>query len=266
MKKFKFSMFASSASVAIMLLVTTSCRNEKSELVPTGVEKQQSGIETAKQLAQNAVKPNMHQQYETMDKAYKALTFEELEAFNKEVIRISLEKTLQKDLSNGRSNAVQKAEAENEAKNDEIYKNAVNQAAMKQFGVSYNKLTTAQLNIILSKIVAPSLGGSTVERTTAACNTASFPYVTSKTDNAPQNHYGWTRRATPSAPNDCDYEFSYSGTHSRISADNFLSWQLCSYWGFKIARRYISGGTALLYGNNGILLFTGYDNYDVNML
>lgn len=253
-------------AVGAMFLITTGCQDNKTDLVPDQASKVQSGIEAAVELARNAVKPGMQQQYEAMNKAYKALTFDELEAFNQEINRLSLEKELNEGKINGRSNAGFQAQLKSDYKNIEIYKNAVNQQAVKLFGVPFNKLNNDQIDKILSKVVAPAPSQSPIQRTNA-CSSASFPNVTSRTDNAPANHVSWTRRATPSEPNDCDYEFLYNGYRTQISADNLVSQWLCEIWNYRILRRQTSSGTQtrLLFGAGGIAATTGTALFNVNM-
>lgn len=266
MKKMKVSTLLASASLFGLLIAGVSCQTEKTEVLPAASQNATVNVDKIKAFAQSAVKPGMQNQYAAMDEMYKNLSFEELEIFNKEISRLGLEKEVQ-TVAGGRVSAAQQAELEKQYKNVDIYRSEINKLALQKYGVSYNKISQEQLGGILSTLVAPSTGN--VGGKIMACSSASFPNSTTKTDNAPANHTNWVRRATPSAPNDCDYEFSYNGTYSQISADNFLSWQLCSYWGFKIARRFVYSSpgstTRLLFGNNGIMLFTGYANYDVNM-
>ncbi|MDR6193312.1 hypothetical protein [Siphonobacter sp. SORGH_AS_0500] len=266
MKKMKISTLFASASLACLLIAGIGCQTDQTEVSPATTQGSHINVDKIKAFAQNAVKPGMQDHYAAMDEMYKNLTFEELEVFNKEISRLGLEKELQ-SAAGGRVSAAQQAALEKHTANVEIYRSEVNKLAVKKYGVSFNKLTPEQLDGILTGIVAPSLGKEGAK--IMACSSASFPYVTSKTDNAPANHTGWTRRATPSAPNDCDYEFSYSGFRSEISADNYLSQLLCSHWNYKIARRSVfypsASITYLLFGNRGVQLYTGTANYDVNM-
>lgn len=270
MKNFKFSAVISALAVSSLLVMGTGCQDNQNKMNPAASEGVQLPVSKIETLAYRAIQKGTQQDFDAIDKEYKALNFDELELFNKEIAKLALEKELIS--TNARVDAQHADALAAASKNTEIYRTAINKMSVDLYGVSYNKLDFENLDQVLSKVVAPAQTPSSTERASAACTTASFPYSTTKMDNAPANHTGWTRRATPSAPNDCDYEFVYSGNRSKISADNYVSQLLCGHWNYRIARRVITFGsrpgdaeTRLLFGNNGIALYTGTSLYDVNM-
>lgn len=273
MKNFKFSEFLTALAITGILVTGISCQDKQSEPDPVTALSPDLKVSRIEELAQRAIQKATQQELAAIDKEYKVLSFDELEVFNKEIAALTLEKQMSElTNSNGRISSEMTKTLVSDTENNEVYRTAINKLALKLYGVSYNKLGFDKLDSILSQVAAPDQSGGAAERVLAACTTASFPNVTTKMDNAAINHSSWTRRATPSAPNDCDYEFVYSGTRTKISADNYLSQLLCSYWNYRIARRVIVFGsrpgdseTRLLFGNNGIALYTGTSGFDVNM-
>jgi len=91
----------------------------------------------------------------------------------------------------------------------------------------------------------------------ASCSTASYPYSACRTTVSGTDWTGYDRYATPNDPNDCDYEYRFTGFKNYTYGSDWFARKLLDHWGGCIIKRYSGGYTRLLFGQWGVRLWIG---------
>lgn len=220
-------------------------------------------------LVERAYQPGTQEDYEALTASYKALTFDELELFNKLKTAADSKRVEQKLASSGaRMNAQQLALVTKQLEQISSFRSDINQQSMARYGIPYNQLDASALSSLLDEqgqnnsfdpinlesITNPNARASSVQ----ACSAIRFPSVAVKVNDGTQDWTNWGRRSTPGHPSDCDYEYKYRNYWQNFDPKDWFADQLCKHYNNRIARRYDAPYSYLLFGNRGVLLWIGY--------
>jgi hypothetical protein len=264
--------------VALGLLIGVSLGCEKNlnqQVQPTITPPAASDTRVA-QLVERAFQQGSQEEYDAITVAYKGLNFAQLELFNQLKMEADSKKLTQAmATSGGRADEQQVAMVTQQLKQISNFRSKINERSVERYGVPYNQLADSVMNRLLDEeaqnysFVMPNLDTPADANARLsqpnACTSASFLLLARKVSNGNKGWSGWTERRTPNT-SDCDYEFRYSGYRIDFDPKDWFADRLCDSFNNRIARRYASGYTRLLFGNRGVWLWIGYPGLlSVNM-
>jgi len=264
------------AALILLIGAAAGCQQTNTEqLQPAPVTVVPQADEMVTQLMERALLPGTQQEYDAITAVYKTLTFDQLEAFNKLKSKADEERMVQQLAINtgGRVNTQQRAVVAAQIQEVDAFRVKLNQESVTRYGVPYNQLPASTLNQLLddqtdsvNPVDLDALANSNARLAPQGCSSASFPYAATKVSNGSQGWSGWTTRSTPNHANDCDYEFRYSGYRYYFDPKDWFADRLCDSFNNRLARRYGSPNTYILFGNRGVWLWIGWPGLtSVNM-
>jgi hypothetical protein len=227
-----------------------------------------AGTEKITKLLNKALQEGTQAEYDAITADYTALTFDELELFNKVKTEIDHERVVRKMAGEGIQLTQQQRQMLASAlEQANALRSAVNKQSVASYGVSYNKLADSVLTKLVDQearnfaIDMPNFNPEPTANARAAgvtgCSSASFPYVATKLSGNLNWNY-WGQKSTPNHPNDCDYEFRYSGYLFRFYPKDWFAEKLCNSFNNRLSRRSNDTYTRILFGNRGVLLWIGW--------
>ncbi len=263
------------AALVLLIGAAAGCQQSATEqLQPTPVTVAPKADEVVTKLMERALLPGTKQEYDAITAVYETLTFDQLEAFNKLKSKGDEERMVQQ-LANagGRVSTQQRAIIAAQIQQVDEFRAELNQQSVTRYGVPYNKLPASTLNQLLddqtnsvNPVDLDALASPNARLAPQGCSSASFPYAATKVSDGGQRWSSWTTRSTPSSPSDCDYEFRYSGYRFYFDPKDWFADRLCDSFNNRLARRYGSPNTYILFGNRGVWLWIGYPGLtSVNM-
>lgn len=254
-------------ALSVLLGTNLSCDQTVTELAqPTSPTVQSN--EKISRLLERALREGTQEEYDAISTEYKALSFGELELFNKVKTEVDNERAVQKLAKDGVQLSQQQRQMLTSAlQQANSLRSTVNRQSVALYGVPYNQLADSVLNKLLDQegqnfaVDMPNFNPESTSKARAAqvmsCSSASFPYVATKlTGNLKWNY--WGQKSTPDHPNDCDYEFRYSGYLFRFYPKDWFAERLCNSFNNRLARRSNDTYTRILFGNRGVWLWIGY--------
>lgn len=123
--------------------------------------------------------------------------------------------------------------------------------SVQEFDKPFNRLNQQEVSLLLE-----NNNYSTTK--SASCSSKNYPYKACRTTQYDTSCSGYSRYATPDRPNDCDFEYRFSGYQTRAYGTNWFAVQLINYWGnCGILRRYSGGHSRLLFGQWGVYFWIG---------
>jgi hypothetical protein len=245
----------------VLLLTGISCqRNAEPQLSPA-IPKQEVA-----DLLSRAYQRGTPEEYAAITEAYKHLSFEELELFNQlkteqDVIRIKQKVSS----AGGRVSQTEMTQMSNELRRVGDFRTALNKRAVQLYGKPYNQLEEGLVDQLMNQMSTEEHYSFAFERPDAsarvdqtnACSEASFLLVSTRVSDGRTGYASWTSRRTPGTT-DCDYEYAFPGYFVYFDPKDWFAGQLCDSFNNRIARRYATSHTRLLFGNRGVWLWIGY--------
>lgn len=229
-----------------VVMLFTQCQKDKLDVNTNSV------IDIEKLVEQSLKVIEDESEFELISEKFKSLSADELELF----FDLAFEKRLEQ---NGDLQLPANKKDEVKALRKEVFAKAIS-----EYGMSFNKLSEDQ-----QQSVFQSLKDNTFFESNKAesCPIASYPYKSCRITSFDTYWSGYDRYATPSEPNDCDYEYRFYGWQTTTYGGTWFDRQLIDHWGScGIARRYSAGYTRLLFGQKGVYFWIGYPGFfDVRM-
>lgn len=258
-------LLASCLSLSILVGLSLSCEQKISELAQPSTG---AGTEKITNLLNRALQEGTQAEYDAISADYKALTFDELELFNQVKTAIDNKRVVRKMTDAGvQLTQQQRQTLTNALEQANALRSAVNKQAVALYGMSYNKLADSVLNNLVDQEAQnfaidmpnynPEPTGNARAAQVTGCTSASFPYVATKLSGNLKWNY-WGQKSTPNHPNDCDYEFRYSGYLFRFYPKDWFAEKLCNSFNNRLSRRSNDTYTRMLFGNRGVWLWIGW--------
>ncbi|WP_420149851.1 hypothetical protein [Spirosoma sp.] len=254
-------------AMSVLLGATMSCDQKITELAqPASTPTAAPGNEKISRLLERTLREGTQEEYDAITAEYKALSFDELELFNKVKTEIDQERLVQKLAQSGvKLNQTQRQMVTGSLQQANSLRSAVNRQSVALYGVPYNQLADSLLYSLLEResvkhpIDVPNFNPEPSANARAAqvmaCTAADFPYVSTKlSGNRNWNYWGW-KRTTGS--NDCDIEFRYSGYLFRFYPKDWFAERLCDSFNNRILRRSNNTYTRLLMGAWRVIFWEG---------
>ncbi|MBD0257224.1 MAG: hypothetical protein ICV83_16015, partial [Cytophagales bacterium] len=145
------------------------------------------------------------------------------------------------------------------------FRTALNKRAVQLHGKPYNQLEAGLVDQLMNQISTEEHYSFSFERPDAsaridqtnACTEASFLLISTRVSTGQTGYNSWTSRRTPGTT-DCDYEYAFPGYFVYFDPKDWFAGQLCDSFNNRIARRFATSHTRLLFGNRGVWLWIGY--------
>lgn len=262
MKTNLFQRNAGNPLVWIVLLLTgVSCQRDAEPQLAPAVQSQK-----VTDLLSRAYQKGTPEQYAAITEDYKRLSFEELELFNQLKSEQDMAKVKKSAGSaGGRVSQEQMTQVSNELRRAGEFRTALNKRALQAYGKPYNQLEDGLVDQLMGQVMTDEHYSFSFENADAsarvdqtnACSEASFLLSSTKVNDGRTGYSSWTTRRTPGTT-DCDYEYAFPGYFVYFDPKDWFADQLANSFNNRIARRYATGYTRLLFGNRGVWLWIGY--------
>jgi hypothetical protein len=182
----------------VLIATLAACKREINTEIPSADQ-----MASISRLAKMEIKSQ--KDFDEFKKSYIMLNDKELDLFDELQLNNNYEK-VSKEVSNPEVLKMEMDEAK-------VFRKKINQLSLKKYGASYNKVSDAELNILLSSVNNISLT-STSNKIQGSCPSASF------NNGKPYLNFGFGGKSITSyrfvdhGAGDC--EFKYSGGHNQI--------------------------------------------------